>query len=562
MLARPLTVCFVLRRLLAAAMVPAAALAQPGDTLTNQPSVAKDPDQAQVVWQLSRSPQFLDDVYETLGQEGYGYTARTNTESNQPGSSKAVFAVSSKLLPGTVPLYVIYRGSQASSAFAGDRSPVNAPKQQRLGYVFPNFSSGLEAIHVWTNGTIVRLSLGNAAPPGLYHLKIIGYTFASDFPRRVGVYYFGMFSPRAWGQTEGVKKNIIHFWGKLPQDFWWSGVRDLHDHHISPLLRQEEPESDKIFAENWEALKPAIGWYDQSKTETLEKHIDQAVSNGISFFNFYWYWSSATKAEYVNDGLDSFLKARNSDKIDFAIAICEHGWQLSLPEEQFSIAVQTLVTKYLSRKNYLKLRDGRLIVQICDPKGIHRRVQFGEAESYSAVDDDAVREFVRELRDATERLLGKRLFVLVRQDGVLPLRLAQDGFDGGTCIAPILDWKNSFANYHLTRLWIDGHSRSEKFMPCLAQRHDERPRIGIMKHADQITYPQHWVSPELFGQGLEEMRSWMDKRADDEVAQFLTLYAWNEWHEGGILEPNVKDGAAYINRIPAVMGVPFIPIGR
>jgi hypothetical protein len=54
------------------------------------------------------------------------------------------------------------------------------------------------------------------------------------------------------------------------------------------------------------------------------------------------------------------------------------------------------------------------------------------------------------------------------------------------------------------------------------------------------------------------MRSFMDTNRGSDVNRFLTLYAWNEWHEGGILEPNVQDGAAYINQITAAFTVPYI----
>ena len=29
----------------------------------------------------------------------------------------------------------------------------------------------------------------------------------------------------------------------------------------------------------------------------------------------------------------------------------------------------------------------------------------------------------------------------------------------------------------------------------------------------------------------------------------MLIYAWNEWHEGGHIEPNVRDGCAYLNTV-------------
>ena len=34
--------------------------------------------------------------------------------------------------------------------------------------------------------------------------------------------------------------------------------------------------------------------------------------------------------------------------------------------------------------------------------------------------------------------------------------------------------------------------------------------------------------------------------------RYLTIYAWNEWNEGGIIEPNVSDGSAYLAAVAEV----------
>jgi hypothetical protein len=33
------------------------------------------------------------------------------------------------------------------------------------------------------------------------------------------------------------------------------------------------------------------------------------------------------------------------------------------------------------------------------------------------------------------------------------------------------------------------------------------------------------------------------------VDNFVLIYAWNEWHEGGHIEPDVRDGCAYLNTV-------------
>jgi hypothetical protein len=56
--------------------------------------------------------------------------------------------------------------------------------------------------------------------------------------------------------------------------------------------------------------------------------------------------------------------------------------------------------------------------------------------------------------------------------------------------------------------------------------------------------------------GLQNVKTWMDGQ-NDELSHILTIYAWNEWHEGGIVEPNVRDGAMYLNAISDTFELPI-----
>jgi hypothetical protein len=98
------------------------------------------------------------------------------------------------------------------------------------------------------------------------------------------------------------------------------------------------------------------------------------------------------------------------------------------------------------------------------------------------------------------------------------------------------------------------------YLPCITEHFDERPRAGILKPPAQILFDGGEPSPSAFKAELSEAKGWMDERPADELSRFVTLYAWNEWHEGGILEPNFRDGAALIAQIPDVFKTPFMPL--
>lgn len=59
------------------------------------------------------------------------------------------------------------------------------------------------------------------------------------------------------------------------------------------------------------------------------------------------------------------------------------------------------------------------------------------------------------------------------------------------------------------------------------------------------------VTPEKFGKYLSEQ---MKHVADDYNNDYLFLFAWNEWGEGGYLEPDQKNQFAYLEEIKKVVG--------
>ncbi|HVX43703.1 MAG TPA: glycoside hydrolase family 99-like domain-containing protein, partial [Mycobacteriales bacterium] len=51
-----------------------------------------------------------------------------------------------------------------------------------------------------------------------------------------------------------------------------------------------------------------------------------------------------------------------------------------------------------------------------------------------------------------------------------------------------------------------------------------------------------------YGQLLDNVQADIDASTRPAtVDNFVLLYAWNEWHEGGYIEPNARDGCAFLN---------------
>lgn len=373
---------------------------------------------------------------------------------------------------------------------------------------------------------------------------------------RVGAYYFGMFSPAAFSGGTSAFGDIASYYGAGRAKDWWVGVRDLYQNNLPSPLASAYPVAASWWAQDWSHMRPVIGYYDQSKTSTVLKHIRQAKSNGLRFFNFYWYWDVDNARELYNDGLDSFLSASQREPFEFMIGLCAHGWHLTIPPQHFSKVVDRLISKYLSRPNYMRTKDGRLLVQLTDTIGI-RRWQPGQPKQPPAQPElSTLRQFIELLRKETRRRLGRELVLTMRMDGTAYSRLVDDqqDIDAASCLVPIV------ADTHggiVDRLigWMTQAAKGKPVMPCLPQGFDERPRLGVIKSADAITYLKQ-NSLQSFRRGLQTIKAWMDQRPNDELAQMLTIYAWNEWHEGGVIEPNTRDKAAHLNSIAEIFGLP------
>ncbi|MQA75149.1 MAG: hypothetical protein GEU88_12530 [Solirubrobacterales bacterium] len=395
-----------------------------------------------------------------------------------------------------------------------------------LGHVAARPSPATTTLWRYSNGSEWRLTLES----GRAELERQGYRadgrlgYVPEQWIRAGALYFGSWNSGARNIIDATKR----VYGRSGD--WFGGVRDYsgQDPRV-PTNRWLWPNDD------FSHLKPAIGWYDDSRRRTSEAHIAEASSAGLSYFSFYWYWDGTAEREYVAGGLHSFLRARNRNAIDFALGICSHDYRpLEIPVEQFDRVANLLARKYLSRPNYLRANDGRPILEICDSRGL------------GSGSDADVRAFVDAVRDAARRALGEEILVLGEwQLGLDPAT----GAEGRYCGARVSRPAGSYRTYVDThRAFLD--SITGTFVRCAMSDFDERPRYPI-----QITDPERvrWYAdqtPQLFARSVGIV-------ADDiavstrppVVDNFVQIYAWNEWHEGGIIEPNLKDGCTYLDII-------------
>lgn len=344
----------------------------------------------------------------------------------------------------------------------------------------------------------------------------LGYAHARWI--RAGAIYFGRYDDLATAVITAGERT----YGRKGD--WWSGVRDYYGVDVLPS-RGLWPNDD---FSDW---KPALGWYDDSLTQTLEQHIAQASSAGLSYFSFYWYWDNRTASESQYKGLHSYLRARNRDRIDFGVQVCAHSGTLAIPRAQFDAATSVIADQYLSQAGYVRANDGRPIVWICDTRGI----------------GDGSASDVRAFTDALRARAGEDLLVIVNRD--LPVARGAAGIDGEYCTARVDPVGRSYERYVAEQrsLFAAG---MPLFQRCIMSDFDERAR-----YPKSITDPARVRfftdrTDALYAQAIANVRDDIAASArPTPIDNFALVFAWNEWDEGAAIEPNVRDGCLQLDRL-------------
>jgi glycosyl transferase family WbsX len=334
-------------------------------------------------------------------------------------------------------------------------------------------------------------------------------------PYQVGAYYFGSFSPSSPHERDGN---------------WWAGVSD----------------------------KPAIGYYNQQSVATLEKHIRQASDAGLTFFSFYWYWSDRKGGELLPEALQSFLGARNANELKFNLSLYAHPWDddMALDPAKWDAAIAKLVA-YFKDARYLRLPDGRPVFVVGDMRNI--RDAGGKKCAEEGCHARATDAFIAALKKRA-RAAGVEPFVQI-QPG--PGWYSVKGADGATCLLPDVQVRHAEPYPKLTEKVFAPWIRPGKpVSPCMLQNFDERPRLELAT-VDRASV-RYFVgkTDAAFRGNLEAAKRFSDEayaRDRSPASRIIYLYAWNEWHEGGILEPNAKTGARDLDIVSEVFGLPRAP---
>ncbi len=358
---------------------------------------------------------------------------------------------------------------------------------------------------------------------------------SKQLPYKLGIYYFGVWSNK--------NKTKVH------NDFW-IGVKEFYN-------------GQNPWNEDFSYLKPAIGYYNDSQVETLEKHINQAKSHGVSYFNFYWYWDHYNKKPINDSGLNSYLIAKNRDDLEFMISIVAHPG-----DETFNIdandaqEVANIMVDYFEYPNYLRTKNGRPILNIIDNQGFvaSNKSSTQKTEDFIAL----IKQKTIKRKQQNPHSLVKLPYIMINSS--VPKAKYLEQIDGYTCLNHFglsLQNRNGILGTmkKYNRLFVKrfDYFNNKPYTPCFMADFDSRPRMYTTgKPYNKFPYITDWDYDTNYTQGLQLLKNYVDnqKTKNAETGGYVNFYAWNEWREGGnTLEPCEKYGDRMLQKIVDVFNL-------
>ena len=319
---------------------------------------------------------------------------------------------------------------------------------------------------------------------------------------------------------------------------------------------------------------PLWGETDEKDPAVMAQKIDAAADAGVNVFIFDWYYYD--DGPFLEQALEKgFLGAPNRSRIKFCNMWANHDWydihpapltnrKLLYPGKvtraTFEKIVDIHIRRYFSQPEYYTI-DGAPYFSIYELSLL--AASFGSADETRR----ALAEFRTEVKNAGFPDL--HLNAIIWGEPILPgentpqdaAKLAVDlGFDSVAsyvwkhhyyCAAPqnpytemrdayFSFWDKTMANCPL------------EYFPNATVGWDTAPRTMPVQPWDGTgAYPYASVvvgdTPAEFAKALQMIRSRLEKQ--NPKHPFISINSWNEWTEGSYIEPDTRNGYAYLDAI-------------
>lgn len=369
-------------------------------------------------------------------------------------------------------------------------------------------------------------------------------------------------------ESEKVEVAVIYYphWHTYPYGEKWFGKN---------WTEWEFVKNGKARFENHKyTLKPSTGYIDGANPQDVEKEIALASNCGIDVFIYDWYWydKKMTMQESLEQG---FFKAKNSDKMKFAIMWANHDrkdqfrpklgeprkmlMEMARTPEDFYSAMDYCIENYFQRPNYWKI-NGKpffsiLVSKFVEWNGGAKKVK----EMLAKVDAKMKSKGLPEIHWNAMTLDPNRAEWLKNAgfDSITSYNIKSLPPEQKTKYKDekyIYDYSD-IATAHRQK-WAEMRKRGIAYMPVVTRGWDcsLRCRLDEPFPWKKQEYPYGAIavnnSPDIFQKLLADAKEF----AKESPTKAVLINAWNEYTEGAYLLPDMQDDDASLRAIASVFG--------
>lgn len=309
---------------------------------------------------------------------------------------------------------------------------------------------------------------------------------------------------------------------------------------------------------------PLWGPENEADPAVFEKKLAAAGDYGVNFFVFAFYWSRGKRLleGALNDGL---LKSRNRGQTEFALM-----WANRMPRKVMPVKDATARLIDPSRLVYTDPADFlEFVTFIADRYFVEPDYFRVNGACYLSIFDTAF--FIRQLGPelATTTIRQARQFLETRSmklhlAAIDPIPEHQPllkaiGFDSVTHYVFLPDWGGDYLqDFNSCAALREDQWRHYQpatglpYVPSVTPGWDATPRAVDYGQAKPGRYP--W-SPILTGTSPQAFGDFLAHAADFALREssfphpMVMISSWNEWSEGHYLEPDQKNGFAWLEAV-------------
>jgi hypothetical protein len=325
---------------------------------------------------------------------------------------------------------------------------------------------------------------------------------------------------------------------------------------------------------------PLWGYEDEADPAVMERKIACVADHGLTAFIYDWYWyeDGPFLARCLEEG---FLKARNNDRLAFALMWANHDWidihpaTRSRPHNMlargvvsraaFDAATDHILRTYFAHPSYWRVQGG-LYFSVYELMSLVKGLG-GMDETRAALDSFRGRTRAAGLGEIHLNAVVWGVQILPGEERITNPNqmLAALGFDSVTSYvwihhhSPSTFPETPYAE--MAALAAEDWPRFTReydlpYYPNVTMGWDSSPRTIQSDRFEDLGYPHMALlkdnTPAEFAKALTAAREFLDKRPAEQ--RILTINAWNEWTEGSYLEPDTVNGYGYLEAIRDVFG--------